>query len=297
MTRTLPDQPIRLVVSDVDGTLVTRDKRLTDRTRAAIEALRKRGVAFTIISARPPLGVHKLIDRLSLTGPVGAVNGGALIRPDLTIIERKYVPEDAARTSVEFLRQQGIDPWLFTETEWFLRDPEGAHVDHEAKTLDMGFTRVNEFSEDAYRHCLKIVGASHDHPHLGRCEIELQKKLGGSASATRSQSYYLDITHPDAIKGNGLAGLARLLGLELDAVLAIGDGTNDISMLQRAGFSVAMGNGSDAVQGSATVVTDDNETDGFAAAIERYVLADPRLDAASEVPKLHEELASDESAQ
>lgn len=291
-----PKQPIKLVVSDVDGTLVTRDKRLTPRARAAIDALRQRGVAFTIISARPPLGVHKLIERLDLAGPVGAVNGGALIRSDLTIVERKFVDPEAARIAVAFLRAQGIDAWLFTETDWFLRDPDGAHVEHERKTLDMPFRQVEEFDDDEYHHVLKVVGASHDHPHLGRCETALQAKLGPTASATRSQAYYLDVTHPEAVKGNGLAGLARLLGLSVELVMALGDGTNDISMLQRAGFSAAMANGSDAVRASASVVTDDCDDDGFAKAVERYVLADPRLADAHVVPHLHEAVAATEDA-
>ena len=292
-----PTHPIALVVSDVDGTLVTRDKRLTDRTKAAIVALRERGVAFTIISARPPLGVHKLIERLDLDGPVGAVNGGALIRADLTIIERKFIDPEAARVSVAFLRQNGIDPWLFTETEWYLRDPLGAHVEHESRTLGMGFTVVDEFTDAAYGHVLKIVGASHDHAHLAECETALQETLGSSASATRSQAYYLDVTHAEAIKGEGLMGLARLLGLEPASVMALGDGINDITMLQRAGFSVAMANASPTVQASATVVTDDCDADGFAKAVERYVLADPRIAAsAAAMPHLHEELVEPENA-
>ena len=291
-----PKHPIKLVVSDVDGTLVTRDKRLTPRAQAAIAALRERGVGFTIISARPPLGVHKLVQKLDLDGPVGAVNGGALIRADLTIVERKFVPPGAARACVAYLRDSGLDPWLFTETEWFLRDPEGAHVDHEAKTLGMEFSQVAEFSDEAYDHVLKIVGASHDHTLLARCETDLQARLGDTASATRSQVYYLDVTHPEAIKGNGLAGLARLLDLETESVLALGDGVNDISMLQRAGFSVAMANGSDEVRASATVVTDDCDNDGFAKAVERYVLEDPRLKVADLPPKLDEEMAAPEDA-
>jgi hypothetical protein len=293
MTGSLPKTPIALVVSDVDGTLVTRDKRITPRARKAIDDLRARGVAFTIISARPPLGIHKLVDTLDLEGPVGAVNGGALIRSDLTILERKLIEPNAARGSVAFLRSKGIDAWLFTETEWFLRDPNGAHVDHEKKTLAMDFIQVEEFDDAHYQHVLKIVGASHDHPHLARCEIELQEKLGARASATRSQSYYLDVTHPEAVKGNGLLGIARLLRVPPEAVLSLGDGTNDITMLQRAGFSVAMGNASDTVKATASAVTDDCDSEGFAKAIERYVLSDPRLPAGpAQAPRLHEELAA-----
>ena len=289
-------KPIKLVVSDVDGTLVTRDKRITDRVTQTLAALDVLGVAFTIISARPPLGVHRLVETLDLAGPVGAVNGGALIRADLTIIERKFVPEAAARAAISFLREQGIDPWVFTETEWFLRDPEGSHVDHERSTLAMDFRRVDDISPEILSHVLKIVGASHDHTHLARCETELQALLGATASATRSQSYYLDITHPEAIKGEGLAGLARLLDLDLDCVLAIGDGTNDITMLQRAGFSVAMGNASDIVKGHAMVTTDDCDDDGFAKAVERYVLQDPRQVRHAARPSVHAERVQPEDA-
>ena len=269
-----PRTKIQLVVTDVDGTLVTRDKRVTERSHAAIEAMRRQGVHFTIMSARPPSGVRALVEALRLPGPVGAVNGGALIRGDLSVLEKLYLPVDAARDSVAFLRRQGIDAWLFTESEWFLRDPGGAHVDHEAKTLGMPFRIVEDFDDAHYAHALKIVGASHDHPRLERLEGKLAAGLGERASATRSQAYYLDVTHPEAVKGNGLAGIARLLDIPLEAVLAIGDGVNDITMLQRAGFAVAMGNAPEVVKDHAAAVTDDNEHDGFAVAMERYVLQD-----------------------
>lgn len=294
MTSVGPIAPIALVVSDVDGTLVTRDKRITPRARKAIDDLRARGVFFTIISARPPIGVHHLIQTLDLAGPVGSVNGGAIIRSDLTIIERLYVPAEAAREAVRFLRERGIDAWLFTDTHWFLRDPDGAHVEHERKTLGMDFIKVDEFDPLSFDHVLKIVGASHDHAHLATCETELRQRLGSHASATRSQSYYLDVTHPEAIKGNGLRGIARLLNIAPEAVLALGDGINDITMLQAAGFSVAMGNASDVVKSEASVVTADCDDEGFAKAIELYVLADPRHPAAP--PRLQEALAVSQDA-
>ncbi|MCW6508703.1 Cof-type HAD-IIB family hydrolase [Lichenifustis flavocetrariae] len=276
MTDKLPKIPIALVVSDVDGTLVTRDKRVTPRARAAVENLRRQGIYFTIMSARPPVGVSAIVRALDLPGPIGAVNGGALIRGDLSVIERLYMPAKAARESVAFIRRHGIDAWLFTDTEWFLRDPEGAHVEHEKKTLGMDFTVVDEFDDAHFDQALKIVAASHDHPLLERLEAELQALLGPHASATRSQTYYLDVTHPEAIKGFGLLGIARLLDIPPEAVLAIGDGVNDITMLQQAGFAVAMGNANDLVKKHATVITGDCDQEGFAEAIETFVLADPR---------------------
>ena len=272
MSETAPSRPIRLVVSDIDGTLVDKAKVLSARGRAAIEALKARGIGFTVTSARPPVGLRHIIDLLGIEGPVAAVNGGALINPDLGVIEAKLLPPVAARTAVSLLRQNGIDAWLFTNDAWYLRDPDGAHVDHEAKTIRQTPTVVEEFGPDLYGQCLKIVGASHDHPHLAECETLLQHALGAEALATRSQVYYLDVTHPQANKGEAVRALSRVMRIPVEDIMTIGDGINDIPMLEAAGFSVAMGNGSDIVKAAADVVTDDCEHDGFAKAVERFVL-------------------------
>ena len=267
-----PDHPIRLVVSDIDGTLVTRAKVVTPRARAAIETMKRRGIGFAVASARPPVGLRRIVDDLGIVVPVGAVNGGAIIRPDLTIVEKLDVPVEAVRTTVSILRQQGIDAWLFTDTQWFLRDRNGSHVDREANTIGLQPIVVGEFDEAHLSRTLKLVAASHDHPLLAECEEILQAALGGTALATRSQAYYLDITNAAANKGAAVTGIARQLGVPLEHVLTIGDGANDTPMFRVGGFSVAMGNGSDAVKHLAHVVTESNEDEGFARAMERYVL-------------------------
>ncbi len=267
-----PTAPVELVVSDIDGTLVNKAKVLTPRAHAALEALKRRGIGFSVASARPPVGLRHIVDRLGIEVPVGAVNGAAIIRPDLSIIEEMLLPAEAARLSIELLRQQGIDAWLFTNDKWFLRDPNGAHVDHEAKTIGLEPIVVDEFDDACLLQTLKIVAASHDHPLLAECETILQAALRGSALATRSQAYYLDVTHARANKGAAVTGIARAMGVPLDRVLTIGDGANDTPMFKVSGFSVAMGNAADAVKHLATVVTASSEEDGFAKAIERYVL-------------------------
>jgi Cof subfamily protein (haloacid dehalogenase superfamily) len=271
-----PAKPIRLVVSDIDGTLVGHSKVFTPRTRAAVTALAARGVGFTVTTARPPVGLRSIIDLLGLTAPAAAINGGALVRPDLSIIEEKLLSPNMARQAVMLLRQQGLDPWLFTDNAWYLRDPQGDHVDLEARTIGQAPTQVDDFEPALYDRVLKIVGASKNHPHLADCEARLQRELGAGAIATRSQSYYLDVTSPLAHKGVAVESLSRAMGVPVSAILTIGDGTNDIPMLKAAGFSVAMGNGNEAVKAAANAVTGSVDDDGFAAAMERYVLGDER---------------------
>jgi Cof subfamily protein (haloacid dehalogenase superfamily) len=263
--------PIQLLLSDVDGTLVTRDKVLTPRAVAAVRALHTRGIHFSLVSARPARGMAMFVAPLALISPFAAFNGGLYVQPDLSIIEEHALPLDAARDSLALLDKNKIEAWLFSGNDWLLRDPKGAHVDHEIHTVDFQPTIVTNF-DDAMARADKIVGVSDDYDLLARCEREAQQTLGARANALRSQSYYLDFTHKDANKGAVVDYLSRLLSIPAAAIATIGDGLNDIAMFRRSGFSIAMGNGSDDVRSAASVVTSSSEEEGFAQAVERYLL-------------------------
>ena len=118
----------------------------------------------------------------------------------------------------------------------------------------------------------KLVGVTDGAPLLARLESELQESLGDTANAKRSQTYYLDVTHPEANKGNAVRLLAAQLGVELAAVAVLGDMANDLPMFDVAGFAVAMGNGSAEVQARAAAVTGSNDGDGWAQAIDQFIL-------------------------
>ncbi len=120
----------------------------------------------------------------------------------------------------------------------------------------------------------KITGVSDDLDLVARAETEARKRVGTRATAARSQPYYLDVTHKDANKGFVLDYLCKLYGLRRDEVATLGDQPNDVPMFEGAGISVAMGQASDAVKQAATVTTASNEDEGFAKAVERYVLGE-----------------------
>jgi hydroxymethylpyrimidine pyrophosphatase-like HAD family hydrolase len=125
----------------------------------------------------------------------------------------------------------------------------------------------------------KIVGVSADFELLARCERDVRTALAGQASVVRSQPYYLDITHPLANKGVALSALATLLAVPPTEIAVVGDGGNDVAMFERSGLSIAMGNASPQVQGAADFVTDTNREEGFANAIERFILGGDRSNA------------------
>src|SRR6476659_4626176 len=108
---------IALVVSDVDGTLVTHDKRLTDGARRAVQRLHDAGIGFSITSSRPPVGMRFLVAPLAITLPMGPFNGSSIVDPQLRPIEQHLIPATAARHSIELLDQFGVDVWLFTNDQ------------------------------------------------------------------------------------------------------------------------------------------------------------------------------------
>ena len=118
----------------------------------------------------------------------------------------------------------------------------------------------------------KIVGSSRDFAKLAACEEKMRAALGRQASVARSQAYYLDVTPPGVDKGTFIDALSQRLAVPPASIAVLGDMENDLAMFRKAGVSIAMGNASDAVKAQATFVTDSNAQDGFAQAIERYVL-------------------------
>src|SRR5438270_554888 len=122
-----PATKISAVISDVDGTLLTEDKVLTARSRAAAAELRARGIGFAIISSRPSRGVRMLLEPLGITTPVGSFNGGVISRPGLTPVTRHVLPPDVARRAVALLDARGTQCWVFTGEEWLVRDPNGPY--------------------------------------------------------------------------------------------------------------------------------------------------------------------------
>jgi Cof subfamily protein (haloacid dehalogenase superfamily) len=262
---------LRLVISDIDGTLVNRAKQLTPATIAAVGRLRAAGPPFTLISARPPSGLFPLAQALNLTEPLAAFNGGLIFKADGTITERHLVPEDVVRGMFDLAADTDAVPWIFADGVWHARVLEGTHVEHERvasaqepiHTIDMSalYARVD-----------KLSFVSDDAPMLRDLTARAQALYGEQATIGQSQTYYLDVTHIRANKGDGIATLAATLGVDLADVAVLGDMPNDLPMFARAGISIAMGQAPEEVRSRARYTTTSNEDDGVAHAIDTILL-------------------------
>jgi hypothetical protein len=262
---------VRLVVADVDGTLLTPDKIVTPRASAVVREVIEAGIAFTISSGRPPLGMKMLIDKLSLRDPIAAFNGGLVVRPDFSVIREHLVSAEAAQSVIGTLTKHKLDVWVYSDDEWYVTSRHGRHVDREEWTVTFPPTVVPTY-EGVLDRVVKIVGVSDDDEAMAHCVAEVQQQLGHVVSAALSQPYYLDVTHPKANKGEVVSALSALLAIPTAQIVTIGDMPNDVRMFLRSGVSIAMGNASAEVQRAATFVTTSNREEGFALAMERFVL-------------------------
>jgi Cof subfamily protein (haloacid dehalogenase superfamily) len=278
MNQSAGERTIRLVISDVDGTLLDGSAQLTQAARDAIASLHGAGIRFTIASSRPPEGTAWLREALRITEPIAALNGALILSERGILSEILIARSDVhaivntilnARQSREAQLDSGFDLWAFVDDEWYVTNLGGYRVAEHSRDNRMTPKMMPPITEFDQR-TAKLVGVSKNADAVLACQHKLES-MRPRISATRSKPFYLDVTHADANKGNAVSAIAQLTGVPLDEVATLGDMPTDVLMFRRTGFSVAMGNAPHEVKSTATFVTDPNTEDGFAKAITRLI--------------------------
>ena len=264
---------VRLLLSDVDGTLVRSDKSLSERSIEAVRRLRAEGIRFAVTSGRPPRGMEMLVEPLELTTPLAAFNGGLVVEPgrEMRVLEEHVLPKGVVPGAIGLMDSFGLDVWVYRDGDWLVRHPDGTHVAREQHAVQFAPTVVESF-EGIESDVVKILGVSDDHDAVASASAVLRDELGDHVSAARSQPYSLDVTHPDANKGAVARFLSRRFRIDESDIATIGDMPNDVLMFAHSGLSIAMGNADREVQRAARRVTTSNDDEGFANAVERFIL-------------------------
>jgi Cof subfamily protein (haloacid dehalogenase superfamily) len=263
--------PIRLLLADVDGTLVTPDKVLTDEAVEAVRRLGQAGILFAVTSGRPPRGMAMLVDPLDLQTPIAAFNGGLLVDRDMTVIEQRVLPDQLVVPIAELMGSFNLAVWIYRGADWYVPDPDGPHVAREAWTVKFQ-PKVMTGLDGLTENVVKVVGVSDDHDAVAKASAAAHDHFGDHVTAAASQPYYLDVTHPQANKGAVAQYLAQRYDLTSEQIATIGDMPNDVLMFAHSGLSIAMGNADVGVQRAARRVTETNEDNGFAKAVQRFIL-------------------------
>lgn len=270
---------IRLVVCDMDRTILHTDKRISQRTVRAIQAARECGVEVTLCSARTFSMMEYYTYALGIRVPAISCNGAAIVEPDTRhVLYKNAVPETIAVKILRFCRENGIDYGALGLNHWWFC---------ENSVRAEGFTLYNEVAaENRYPpmplepfdpefRC--IHGESiHKIPICERTPGDCARVAELVAACPELASFapepgYLDVVTEGNDKGVGVIRLARLLGVSLDRVCVMGDFDNDLSMFAVAGLSVAMENGTQRVKAAADLCTGTNDGDGVAEFIEQNI--------------------------
>jgi Cof subfamily protein (haloacid dehalogenase superfamily) len=259
-----------LLISDVDGTLVRHDRTLAQSTIAAARRLRQAGVKLALVSSRPPGGLDVLRGPLAIDTPCAGFNGALVQDAAGRVVVERTIPEAACREAVARLEASGLDVWVFAGGEWLLKNEAAVYIPREQLSISMGWRVVSDFTPHLGA-VHKIMGSSVDFARVAAAEAGLRTALGDQAAVLRSQDYYVDITHPQATKGEAALAIAALLGVAPEAMACIGDMPNDLPMFAVAGLAIAMGNAPPTVKARAQMIVASNDDDGWAQAVARLL--------------------------
>ena len=263
---------VKLLLADVDGTLVTQDKVLTDKAIAAVHDLHEAGVIFAITSGRPPRGMAMLIEPLDLNTPIAAFNGGLIVDRDMNVIEQRVLPTDLVIPVTDVMSSFKLDVWVYRGADWYVPKADGPHVAREAWTVKFEPKVMTDGLTGLTTNVAKLVGVSDDHAAVQAATTSVHDKFGDHVTAAASQPYYLDVTHPQANKGDVAKYLAAKYEIDAKDIATIGDQPNDVLMFAHSGLSIAMGNATPEVKRAARRVTTSNEDEGFANAVYKFIL-------------------------
>ena len=164
---------VSLLLADVDGTLVTKEKTLTEQAIRSVRALHERGIGFAVTSGRPPKGMRMLIEPLAIETPIAGFNGGLFVQPDMSIIEARNLPRDVADTAVQMILKAGLDVWVYSGEDWIVHRKDAPHVSREEWTVKFPPVERRDFG-DALDNAVKIVGVSDDVELMKRVETQVQ---------------------------------------------------------------------------------------------------------------------------
>ena len=264
------DHPnIDLIISDIDGTLITSDHQLTPATKRAALELRMQGIHLALASSRPPRSIIPIARELGLRAPFAAFNGALIQLPDGQIVASSGIPPNITQRIKSMTTVLGLDVWLYDQQEWYVgtRTP---FVDREAQTA--GFMpRTDVYAQQLKRENVKLTVVGTPDVVL-RAQERIRGEMGAVVSASRSKPRFLDITAHGWDKGALLKRLGKLMNVPYENIATIGDGPNDVGMFRQASLSIAMGQAVDSVKQQAIYVTASNDEDGWARGIEQYVL-------------------------
>ena len=265
----------KLIALDMDGTLLTTDKKVSERTEAAIKAAEAKGVKIVLASGRPLVGLNRYLEELELIKGedyVLSFNGG-LVQNTKTaeIVSKVSLKGSDLKYIYEISKELNINIHAFSAKDGLITPKNSHYTEHEAEIngIDINIKDFNEVDDE--EDIIKVMMIDPQEildPAIERLPKEVYKKY----SVFKSSPFFLEFTHKEVDKGLGLKRLGEYLGIKKEEIIACGDAGNDLSMVKYAGLGVAMDNAVPEVKEAADYITASNDEDGIAKVIEKFIL-------------------------
>ncbi len=275
----------KLLVLDVDGTLLNNEKEISKRTLSTLLKAQHTGIRIVLASGRPTSGLLPLAKALEMGnfgGYIVSYNGAQIINAENgeVMFDKRINPELIPYLEKK-ARKNNFSIFTYHDEYLLTDNADNVHIRREAWLNNLRIMEEEEFSIAIDFAPCKCVLVSDDEEALRGLENHWKRRLDGVLDVFPSEPYFLEVVPCGVDKANTLGVLMEQLGVKREEVIAIGDGVADVTMLQLAGKSVAMGHAQDSVKICADYVTASNEEDGVAQAVEKLVLAEVH---ASEIP-------------
>lgn len=269
---------ISVVFSDIDGTLLNSNHQVTEKTKDVVKKVILNNTEFVLISARMPSGIKDIYNSLALQSPLVSYNGALILQAldsekKQSILYSANISQSDAKKIYTITKESfsQISFNLFSHDQWLVEDEREFWTKQESDIIQVIPMEVNIntfINENKDIHKILCMG---EPEVISELEVQLRES-GVEACWYRSKDTYLEITSKEASKVVSIRELESFFQVKRDQVLAIGDNHNDMSMIEYAGIGIAMGNAPQIVKEAADYVTNSNDEDGLAIALEKFIL-------------------------
>ena len=262
---------IKLVATDIDGTILPYTGRFTQGVTDCIKKLQQLGVKVVIVTGRMDKGARKISQRLNLDTPVVSYNGG-FIKDENTVLYERYLSPEHTRQIVEWANSNGVHLNLYSNDTLYSQEDD-YEIRCYSKYQQLNYI-VKDFSQIPYERIHKLLAIDYTDADRVTGWVDEMSKRFPELYIIKSTPYFCEFSPKEATKACAVNFLKKYWGLKDDEVLAIGDQDNDIELLKSGGIRVAMANGTQELKDVADYITDTVENDGFVKAIEEFVFSD-----------------------
>lgn len=260
---------IKLVATDIDGTILPKSREFTQGVKDCIERLQDAGVKVVIVTGRMHEGAKRIADKLNLKTPVVSYNGGLIKTCDGEILYEKNMPACYVEQIIVWARENNVHLNLYSDDVLY-SEKDDDEIKQYAEYQGLEY-KVKNFSEIPYDRIHKLLAI--DYKDADRVTSWVNEMSGKYPDLyiIKSTPYFCEFSTPEATKYYAVKCLQKYWGLADDEILTIGDQDNDIELLKAGGIRVAMGNATPALIECANYITDSIDNDGFVSAIDKFV--------------------------